>query len=54
LDVGIAAGAGVDVLIGRILLNLEARYTLGLLPASTVTGFTNGALSFTGGAGFQF
>ena len=54
LDVGIVAGAGVDILIGSILVNLEARYTLGLLAVSNDVDFTNGAFSITGGVGYQF
>ena len=54
LDAGLVAGAGVDVPIGSLLLNLEARYTLGLLPVSAFTGFTNSSISFNGGVGFQF
>jgi len=54
LDAGIVAGIGIDILFGSILVNLEARYTLGFLAVSPDLGFSNGALSFTGGAGFQF
>jgi TolB-like protein len=53
-DMGLVFGAGVDILVGSILVNLEARYTLGLIPLSTDVEITNGALSITGGAGFQF
>jgi|GEM_PF-3142821 len=54
LDAGLVAGAGVDFPIGSLLLNLEARYTLGLFPVSAFTGFTNSSISFSGGVGIQF
>jgi TolB-like protein len=54
LDAGIVAGAGIDILVGSILINLEARYTLGLLAVSNDVDYTNGAFSFTGGVGYQF
>jgi len=54
LDAGIVAGAGIDILLGSILLNLEARYTLGFLPVSAFYDYTNGAFTITAGAGFQF
>jgi hypothetical protein len=54
LDLGIVGGAGVEILVGPILLNLEARYTLGLLAPSTYQEYKNGAFSFTAGAGFPF
>jgi len=52
LDLGIVAGVGVDMLVGSILVNLEARYTLGLLTPSAFQEFKNGALSFTVGVGY--
>ena len=54
LDAGIVAGAGIDMLFGSILVNLEVRYTLGFISVSPDLGFTNSALSFSGGVGFQF
>jgi len=37
-----------------LLVNLEARYTLGLMAVSNDVDFTNGAFSITGGVGYQF
>jgi hypothetical protein len=54
LDIGLVAGGGLDILVGSILLNVEARYTLGVIPVSAALGFTNGVFSFSGGVGFQF
>ena len=46
------AGAGIDILLGSLLVNLEVRYTLGFMPP-TGADFKNGAFSFSGGVGFQ-
>jgi hypothetical protein len=54
LDAGLVAGTGIDILFGALLLNLEVRYTLGLLAVTPIYEYTNGAFSFTGGVGYQF
>jgi hypothetical protein len=53
LDIGLVAGAGIDILLGSLLVNLEVRYTLGFMPATANADFKNGAFSFSGGVGFQ-
>ena len=55
LDTGILAGVGVDVAFGRLLLNIDARYTLGLLNLSPdlVFPLSHGVFAITTGLGFR-
>jgi len=56
IDAGILLGAGVDVTLGRLLLNIDARYTLGLMDVSAgdlASPMTNGVFAITTGLGFR-
>lgn len=56
IDVGIVAGIGVEFPICSYSINLETRYTFGLMPVSNdlPADYTNSAFSFTGGVGYGF
>ena len=55
LDTGILAGAGVDIVLGKLLLNIDARYTLGLMDLSPdlVYPLSHGVFAITTGLGFR-
>ncbi len=55
-DLGLVVGVGVDIALGTTILNVEARYTHGVLEVvdDPLNPYTNSALSITGGAGFAF
>ncbi|MBE3040908.1 MAG: PorT family protein, partial [Chloroflexi bacterium] len=52
-DAGLVIGAGIDISLGSLLLNLDARYTMGLLSISGDFDLTNSAITVTAGLGFQ-
>lgn len=54
LDAGIVLGAGVDFILKSVVINIEARYTFGLLNVTTDDIFSNSVISFTGGVGYRF
>jgi len=54
LDAGILFGAGVDFILKSFVINIEARYTFGLLNVTTDDIFSNSVFSFTGGVGYRF
>ena len=55
LDTGILAGVGVDIVLGKLLLNIDARYTLGLMDLSPdlVYPLSHGVFAITTGLGFR-
>ncbi|UCF96043.1 MAG: PorT family protein [Spirochaetaceae bacterium] len=53
-DTGLVVGAGVDLLLRSFVVNLEIRYTFGLIDVTDENLFSNSAISFTGGFGYRF